>query len=200
MRIGIYGSSFNPITNGHLWTANTVAHRQKLDKVIFLPSSNKRMDKSITTQDFHRIEMLKIAIGGNEKFEYSDYEMKATAGTYYTYYTMEHFKKLYPGSEVFFIMGADLLKEIPEWKYSEELITNNRFIVMERNDINMYKVIAGSVLLRRYEQQFILMGKGIINEISSSYIREEFEFGGDPRYLLPEAVYQYIQENQVYTI
>ncbi|WP_371372519.1 nicotinate (nicotinamide) nucleotide adenylyltransferase [Sporomusa aerivorans] len=200
MKVGIYGSSFNPITNGHLWTANTVADRQKLAKVIFLPSSSKRMDKSITTQDFHRLEMLKLAIAGNEKFEYSDYEMKANVGTYYTYYTMEYFKKLYPSAEVFFIMGADLLKEIPDWKYSEELIKNNRFIVMERNDINMYRVIAGSVLLRRYEQQFILMGKGIVNEISSSYIREEFEFGGDPRYLLPEAVYQYIRENQVYTI
>lgn len=200
MKVGIYGSSFNPITNGHLWTANTVAGRQRLDKVIFLPSSSKRMDKNITTQDLHRIEMLKLAIGGNEKFEHSDYEMKANVGTYYTYYTMEYFKKLYPAAEVFFIMGADLLTEIPDWKYSEELIKSNRFIVMERNDINMYKVIAGSVLLRRYEQQFILMGKGIVNEISSSYIRKEFEFGGDPRYLLPEAVYQYIRENQVYTV
>ena len=45
MKIGIYGSSFDPVTNVHLWTASTVAHRKKLDYVIFLPSSNKRVDK-----------------------------------------------------------------------------------------------------------------------------------------------------------
>lgn len=199
MRIGIYGSSFNPPTNGHLWTANTVADRQKLDKVIFLPSSNKRTDKDIKIEDYHRIEMLKIAIAGNTRFFLDDYEMKALAGTQYSIYTMEHFKRKFAHDEVFFIMGADILGDLPSWKFGEKLIKNNKFIVMERNDINMYKVVASQPLLRRYEAHFILMGKGIVNEISSSYIREEFEFGGDPRYLLPEEVYQYIIKHQVYT-
>jgi nicotinate-nucleotide adenylyltransferase len=198
MKIGIYGSSLDPVTNMHLWTANTVAARQKLDKVIFLPTSKKRSDKCMQTNDLHRVEMLKLAIAENERFDFDDYEMKALAGTHYSYYTMKYFKEKYSKDEVFFVMGADILKNLPEWQLGEALIRDNQFIVMERNNINMYKVIAASPLLRRYEDHFKLMGKGFANEISSSYIREEFEFGGDPRYLLPEAVYRYIKENNVY--
>jgi len=52
-KIGIYGSSFDPITNIHLWTASTIAHRCKLDRVIFLPSSNQRTDKQMHISDRH---------------------------------------------------------------------------------------------------------------------------------------------------
>lgn len=66
-KIGIYGSAFDPITNVHLWTASTVAHRCKLDRVIFLPSSSKRKDKKLYTEDHHRWNMIRMAIKDNEK-------------------------------------------------------------------------------------------------------------------------------------
>ena len=50
-RIGIYGSSFDPITNVHLWTASTIGRRCRLDKVIFLPCSHKRRDKEKELQN-----------------------------------------------------------------------------------------------------------------------------------------------------
>ncbi|QST02644.1 hypothetical protein IMZ31_19030 (plasmid) [Pontibacillus sp. ALD_SL1] len=55
VKIGIYGSSFDPITNAHLFTASSVAHRAKLDRVIFLPCSGKRRDKQLQTEDYHRL-------------------------------------------------------------------------------------------------------------------------------------------------
>ncbi|WP_257347615.1 nicotinate (nicotinamide) nucleotide adenylyltransferase [Pseudalkalibacillus decolorationis] len=201
-KIGIYGSSFDPVTNVHLWTASTVAHRCKLDKVIFLPCSSKRKDKVMKTNDEHRWDMLQLALTDNPKFKVDDYEMKSEAWEVYTYFTMEHFKKKYPNDEVYFIMGADLLQDIADgqWKYSEELISTNKFIVMARDGVDMLKTIASSPILRNHDDgtRFHLIDKGLAMEISSTYIREEFARGGEPRYLLPEACYQYIKENSLY--
>jgi len=198
MRIGIYGSSFDPITNGHLWSGSAIAQREELDKIIFLPSSIKRMDKNIKINDYHRIEMLKLAIENNPIFEYDTYEMNAPIGKQYSYYTMQYFKKKYPHDELFFLMGADLLAKLPNWQFGEQFIQNNHFIVIERNNLVMHKIIAEIPLLRKYERNFTLIYKGLINEISSSFIRDEFNYGGSPRYLMPDKIYNYIMENKLY--
>ncbi|QJX80914.1 nicotinate (nicotinamide) nucleotide adenylyltransferase [Priestia megaterium] len=200
-KIGIYGSSFDPITNVHLWTASTVAHRCKLDKVIFLPCSNKRRDKEMNTEDIHRWNMINLAIQGNENFIADDYEMKEEAWKINTYQTMQYFKEKFKDDEVYFIMGADLLVDIgnEKWNHSEELVKENKFIIMARNNIDMTEVIAKSPILRNNDDgRFRLMSKGLAMEISSTYIREEFSRGGEPRYLLPEACYEYCKKNSLY--
>lgn len=209
-RIGIYGSSFDPITNVHLWTANTVASREALDKVIFLPCSSMRRDKQMQTSDKDRLAMLKLAVEENPKFEVDEYEMHVLPGNHYTWFTMNHFKKKYPDAEIIFIMGADLLRDIPgkfdekgnmirePWKHGEELVKENKFIVMARDGIDMLEVIAKSALLRNNHRNFSLMHKGLAMEISSTYIREEFAMGGDPRYLMPDKVYKYIKQFKLY--
>ncbi|MED4284668.1 nicotinate (nicotinamide) nucleotide adenylyltransferase [Priestia megaterium] len=200
-KIGIYGSSFDPITNVHLWTASTVAHRCKLDKVIFLPCSNKRRDKKMNTEDIHRWNMINLAIEGNENFIADDYEMKEEAWKINTYQTMQYFKEKFEGDDVYFIMGADLLVDIgnEKWNHSEELVKENKFIIMARNNIDMTEVIAKSPILRNNDDgRFRLMSKGLAMEISSTYIREEFSRGGEPRYLLPEACYEYCKKNSLY--
>ncbi|MFM1651747.1 nicotinate-nucleotide adenylyltransferase [Brevibacillus sp. B_LB10_24] len=200
MKIGVYGSSFDPITNVHLWTASTICHRKRLDKVIFLPSSNKRMDKEMNTSDDHRIAMIKLAIADNPKFELDTYEMNVLPGLQYTYYTMKYFKEKYPDDELYFIMGADLLVDIGEgkWKFGDELVKENKFIVMARNGIDMLGAIARSALLRNHDDQFQLVDKGLAMDISSTYIREELRMGGEPRYLLPDACYFYIKKHGLY--
>jgi len=210
MKIGIYGSSFDPITNVHLWTASTVLHRAKLDKVIFLPSAGNRADKLLQTEDEHRFNMIQLAIKDNPVFVADDYEisMRAGIGKQYTFYTMEYFKSKFPNDDVFFIMGADVLRDIDNqdvpvhrrWRLREKLIHSNKFIVMARDGIDMTKVISKSPLLRNHDDGslFHLIDKGLAMEISSSYIRQEFALGGEPRYLLPEACYQYILEHNLY--
>lgn len=201
VKIGIYGSSFDPVTNVHLWTASTVAHRKKLDYIIFLPSSNKRTDKRLQTTDEHRVAMIQKAISTNTKFLLDTYELNVLPGYHYTYYTMDYFKKLLPKASFYFIMGADLLIDIADgkWKMSEELVSENQFIVMARNGIDMLQAISRSPLLRNYDDgRFQLLDKGLAMEISSTYIREEFAKGGEPRYLLPDACYDYIKNHHLY--
>ncbi|MGM9928489.1 MAG: nicotinate (nicotinamide) nucleotide adenylyltransferase [Bacillus sp. (in: firmicutes)] len=201
-KIGIYGSSYDPITNVHLWTASTIAHRCKLDKVIFLPCSSKRRDKEICTSDEHRWHMVVDAIRDNDKFEADDYEMKQDPWNTSTYQTLNYFKKKYNQDDIYFIMGADLLVDIGEgkWVNAEALIEENKFIVMARNGINMLTAISKSPILRNHDDgnTFHIIDKGLAMEISSSYIREEFSMGGEPRYLLPESCYDYIVKQNLY--
>lgn len=201
-KIGIYGSSFDPITNVHLWTASTVAHRCKLDKVIFLPCSSKRQDKKMHVSDEDRMEMVRMAIKDNPKFEADDYEMNQLGWDIATYKTMKHYREKFPNDEVYFIMGADLLLDIGEgkWKRADELIRDNKFIVMARDGINMLSAISKSPILRNADDghTFHLIDKGLAMEISSSYIRDEFKMGGEPRYLVPDKVYDYIKTNNLY--
>jgi len=202
-KIGIYGSSFDPVTNVHLWTASTVAQRCKLDRVIFLPCSSKRTDKQLHISDEHRWNMVLMAIEGNDKFIADDYEMKQAGWEIATYLTLKHFKAKFPDDEIYFIMGADLLLDIGEgkWKKSEELIQENKFIVMARDGINMLTAISKSPILRNADdgQTFHLIDKGLAMEISSSYIRDELKMGGEPRYLVPENCYRYIKAHKLYT-
>ncbi|MHA6261028.1 nicotinate (nicotinamide) nucleotide adenylyltransferase [Sporosarcina sp. CAU 1771] len=201
-KIGIYGSSFDPITNVHLWTASTIASRCKLDKVIFLPCSNKRRDKTMNTKDEHRWNMVELAIQNNDKFIADQFEMHQNAWDISTYETLKHFKKKYKDDEIFFIMGADLLVDIGAgtWGYTEELLRENKFIVMAREGVNMLQAISKSPVLRNNDNgdTFQLLDKGLSMEISSTYIREEFSMNGEPRYLLPDSCYSYIKENNLY--
>lgn len=202
VRIGFYGSSFDPITNVHLWTASTVAHRKKLDFIIFLPSIGRaRRDKTLQTQDIHREQMVKLAIAKNEKFILDTYEMNVRPEKQFTYFTMEHFKEVFPNAELFFIMGADLLVDIADgkWTMDKDLIANNQFIIMARNGIDMLQTISRSPMLRNHDDgRFQLLDKGLAMEISSTYIREEFARGGEPQYLLPDSCYDYIKEKGLY--
>jgi nicotinate-nucleotide adenylyltransferase len=200
-RIGFYGSSFDPVTHVHLWTANTVRHRKKLDFIIFLPSSSKRTDKKLQTADRHREEMMRLAIRKKESFILDTYEFDVLPGKQYTYYTMQHFKEVFPKADLFFIMGADLLVDIAagKWRMAEKLIAVNQFIVMARNGIDMLKTISQSPLLRNYDDgRFQLLDKGLAMEISSTYIREEFAKNGDPEFLLPGVCYEYIKRHELY--
>src|SRR5699024_5412710 len=160
MKIGIYGSSFDPLTNVHLWTASTVLHRAKLDKVIFLPSASNRADKQLQTGDEHRWNMIQLAIKDNSLFVADDYElsMRAGIGKQYTVYTMEYFKSKFPNDDIYFIMGADVLRDVVNqdvptnrrWHMRDKLIRSNKFIVMARDGIDMTKVISRSPLLRNH--------------------------------------------------
>jgi len=200
-KIGIYGSSFDPITNVHLWTASTVAHRCKLDKVIFLPCSNKRKDKEIKTKNSHRWNMLQLAIAKDERFIADSYEMEQEGWNIYTYDTMKYFREQNPNDDIHFIMGADLLVDIGAglWKNGEALVDENKFIVMARHGIDMLSTISRSPILRNQDDgRFHLIDKGLAMEISSTYIREEFAMGGEPKYLLPSACYDYIKEHNLY--
>lgn len=199
MKLGIFGAAFDPITNGHLWTVETALRFAKLDRVIFVPSSDCRMDKGRKlTNDEHRLNMINITIKKLHQFEVSTIEIINPKEYQYTYHTMEYFKQKYSQDDMYFIMGADVLKELPYWSKGNELIKNNKFIVIPRNNINMQQVISNNLFLNNYKDKFILIEENIEMPISSSCIRNQIQQGENPKDLLPKGCYNYILKNGLY--
>ena len=198
-KVLMYGASFNPITYAHLLTAELVSTRRKFDKVLFTPVSMKRKDKSKNLiSDEHRLSLLKLAVSDNDKFEVCDIELRNPAWDSKTEVTLRKYKESNPGDEVYFLMGADNLATISTWDNAEALVANNKFIVMARDNFDMAGIIAKDVLLRKYEDNFDLIHKGIQMDISSTLVRSNIEIGLSARYLLPDVCIDYIEENGLY--
>jgi nicotinate-nucleotide adenylyltransferase len=204
-RVGTFGSAFNPITRAHLWSALQVALEMRLDKIIFMASSDKRKDKHITMPSEHRWNLLNLAIQdspmnqyGEPLFEVDRYEMDNTEDKQFSYYTMEYLKEKYPNDEVFFILGYDVLKDLSSWTLGKEVIENNKFIVIERKGLEIADIFKNDDFLNHHKERFSIIKKGISFEMSSSYIRSKFSKGENPQYLLEEKCYKYIIENKLY--
>ena len=192
MRIGIIGGSFNPIHYGHLVSASEVCNKFKLDKVIFVPSSiNPLKSTSNLAEAHHRLNMIKLAIADNPRFENSDIEIKR-GGTSYTIDTIKAFVKEY-GKDVniYFIIGIDAFLEINSWASPDKLLKTCKFIVTSRPGYDIREI--KSVFKKHTETMEITCLR-----ISSSDIRKRIKSGAPIRYLLPEKVEDYVRKHKLY--
>ena len=100
IKTGIFGGTFDPIHSGHLILAESACDRFGLDKVLFMPAPDPyhRTDKHVTELT-HRINMVKLAISGNPRFEFSDFELNLDGPTY-TVNTLTEYNKAYPNEEL----------------------------------------------------------------------------------------------------
>ena len=118
MKIGIMGGTFDPIHNGHLHLAQTALTQFDLDQIWFMPNGMPphKKQSSIESDIHERIAMTQIAIKANKQFYLQEYEANREKISY-SYKTMEHFRKMYPCDEFYFIIGADSLFSIETWKH-----------------------------------------------------------------------------------
>lgn len=198
-KVCLFGGTFNPITYSHLLTAEIVMNRRPIDKVLFTPSSLRRRDvEDGLISDEHRLEMIKLAVIDNERLGFCDIELKNLAWLSKTEVVLKKYKEQNPDEEVYFLMGADNLKEISTWDNSEDLVKENKFIVVSVYGYDMLEIIAKDPLLRKYENNFDLMHKGIQMDINSKMIRENVSIDKSIKYMLPEKCISYIKDNNLY--
>ena len=116
MRLGIFGGTFDPVHYGHLLLAECCREQCRLDAVWFLPAAvpPHKQDRELTPAG-QRIEMLELAIAGNPAFSVCRYETDR-GGVNYTVDTLTHFRDEDPGRELFFLVGADMLLDLPHWR------------------------------------------------------------------------------------
>ena len=122
MRIGIFGGSFDPVHFGHLLLAECCREQGQLDAVWFLPAAippHKQQQRELTPAQ-NRIEMLELAIGGHPAFSVSRYETDR-GGVNYTVETLAHFRDEDPARELFFLLGADMFRDLPQWRQPERI-------------------------------------------------------------------------------
>lgn len=201
MRIGLFGGSFNPVHVGHLIASRSVAERLHLDKVYLIPAAvpPHRMLKNLAPAE-HRLAMLQLAVQDDPLFEVSDIELRRS-GPSYTVHTVEEFRRqLGADVDLFWLIGADSLADLPNWYQADRLVDLCRIVTAARPGCDH---IDTSVLASRFtpEQSDRLLA-GILDtpriDISASEIRRRVSQGRSIRFLVPDAVAQYITEHRLY--
>jgi len=189
MKVGVLGGGFNPIHFGHLRAAEEVRERLKLDKIMFVPTyrpPHKRVSDSFE----QRRAMVAQAIKGNAAFSVSTIERERN-GKSFTIETIRRLQRRFPQDRLYFIMGADQLLEIRNWRSPRTLFRLCRIVVINR---------PGYRLTQRKNHfgrgaRFVSMTP---LDISSTDIRRRVAHGQSIRYLVPEPVARYIKKHKLY--
>lgn len=186
--VGIYGGTFDPIHNGHLQTAEEILIIRKLDKIIFIPcfiSPHKTAQK--LTPAKHRLEMVKLAIKSNSKFDYSDIEINREKISY-SFETILELKKFYYKIE--FIIGYDNMINFHKWKNPEIILQNAKILVLNRKEKK-------EKLEHNFDKEMIFLNNSLV-DISSTEIRNRIKEGLPINNLVPESVKEYIYNFNLY--
>ena len=192
MKLGIFGGSFNPPHNMHTYIANYMINQQYVDKVVFVPTGSKYAYKNNLIEEEHRLNMLEILSNKNENILVSDYELKSEV--VYTIDTLRYFKELYPNDEIYFICGLDNFSYIDKWKNGEEILSNYKIIVINRDGNDLDELL---VKYNDYKDNIIVSNMEM-KDISSTYIRDNIKEIDKVKEFIDEDVLRYIYERELY--
>jgi nicotinate-nucleotide adenylyltransferase len=195
IRLGLLGGTFDPPHYGHLLAAQEVAWRLQIDRVLFLPARQnplKRGEPSSSAED--RCEMVALAVADNPIFELSRLDLDRPPPSY----TADLLRALEsPEYELFFLVGADILPELPKWREPRQIVQLARLVVVNRPgaprpDLDRLERLLPGVGERSEHVQI----PGV--DVSSSDIRRRVAAGRPIRYLTPRAVERYIIDRGLY--
>lgn len=141
--------------------------------------------------------MLKLVAEKNSSFIVSDVDMYGEKALY-TIETLRKTQEQFKDKEIWFLIGSDNLKELHTWKRAEELVSRYKILVMEREDDNMEDIIQNNPLLRDHQENFRRLNPEMRSNYNSTYVRKQIKAGKSVRYLMPEEVYEYIEQNKLY--
>jgi nicotinate-nucleotide adenylyltransferase len=199
-RIGIMGGSFDPIHIGHLLIAEYAREQLNLTEVRFIPAAISPLKQNQQPTDAkHRVEMIRLAIGGNADFKLDERELRRV-GPSYTVDTLADLKSEVPEAELVFIMGADSLADLPAWREPARICELAFIAIAARGG----QAAPDLDLLRRYLpwDQVASAAEHILQlpqlEISSTDIRQRVRSGKSIRYQVPAAVEAYVAAAKLY--
>lgn len=197
-KIGILGGTFNPIHNGHLLLAETARQAYGLDKVLFIPSGCSYMkDPREILNGRIRLKMAELAVADNPCFEVSSIEVDRE-GNSYTCDTLRLLKEQNPDTVLYHIVGADTLLFMENWKDPEKIFSSCITLAAVRDGWEDEELTAKIVYLcEKYHTEIHLL-PSLHLEISSTNIRQRCARGESVRYLVPEALRAFLEENGYY--
>ncbi len=195
MRIGLLGGTFDPVHYGHLFLAEECRTRLHLDQVILIPAGSpphKQRTSFIAAE--HRLAMVKLAIASNPSFACSDMEIRR-GGISYTVDTLRALREQRPGAEMYYLTGIDTVAEIGTWKCPDEVLRLATFVAVTRPGYDP------ALLDERLPPEYLARVQRLDTihlDISSTEIRHRVAEGAAIRYLLPDAVAEYISTHSLY--
>lgn len=189
MKVGLFFGTFNPVHNGHMVIAGYMSEFTDLQQVWMVISPHNPLKAAGTLlQDYHRYHLVELAIGSNRKLKASKVEFKLPKPSY-TVHTLAYLAEKYPQHEFALIMGSDNLNNLHKWKNFEVILANHDLYIYPRpaSDGGQFK-----------DHLKVKMIEAPLMEISASFIRQSIKTGKDVRYMMPQPVFEYIDEMHFY--
>lgn len=196
MKVGILGGTFDPIHNAHIEIAREALRQFELDKVVIMPTPNPpHKDKNKITCNFHRINMIRLALQNLDNIEFSDFEI-SKSDTIYTADTLYMLKELHPENEYYFIVGSDSIASFMSW-YRPDVILKYAKLLAVRRDDESSKIMDEKIyeIEQTYNVKIDIISMNSM-DVSSSFIRTH-EYSEIEK-MIPEIVFRYIKENKLY--
>jgi nicotinate-nucleotide adenylyltransferase len=131
VRLGVFGGSFDPPHLGHLLAAVDALEHLALHRIIFVPNSVQPLKGEAEASPAQRLQMLRLAVAGEDRFEVSSIEVDRK-GLSYTVDTLDALSRLHAGAELFFLAGADAVRSWPRWKDRERILEVATFALLTR--------------------------------------------------------------------
>ncbi|NLA27894.1 MAG: nicotinate-nucleotide adenylyltransferase [Firmicutes bacterium] len=199
VNIGLMGGTFDPVHIGHLVSAEEARQQFSLDYVVFIPAGlPPHKEKEQVSPAEHRYLMTTLAVMSNPSFVVSRVEVDKDEPTY-TIDTLSHFTdSCAPGTNFFFITGADAIMEILTWKDYFKLIRLCTFIAVSRPEFPLERLGETTAKLSLELRTKIHLLEIPALAISSTFIRKRVALGKTIKYLTPEPVEQYIKKHGLY--
>jgi nicotinate-nucleotide adenylyltransferase len=200
VKVGLLGGSFDPIHLGHLVLAEEARERLGLARVLFVPN---RLPPHKTGREMaspaDRLEMVRLAIAGNPAFEVCEIELWRD-GPSYSIDTVRQLRAEHEDWDVHFLIGADSLPELPTWYRAAELAALCKFVAASRPGQTLRNL--EPLRCAFTEEQIAAIASRCIEipliGVSSTEIRQRVHEGRSIRYLVPDAVREYIARRRLY--
>ncbi|TAK36710.1 MAG: nicotinate-nucleotide adenylyltransferase [Saprospiraceae bacterium] len=189
MKIGLFFGSFNPVHTGHMIIANYMASQTDINEVWLVVSPQNPLKPKVTlAKDYDRLHLVQLAIGGNPHLRASNVEFGLPKPSF-TIDTLAFLKEKYPGREFALIMGGDNLATLYKWKNYEMILRDYEIYVYRRPE-HALGGLENHPHVRLFEVPML--------NISATYIRRCLSEGKSVQYLVPDAVFQYLEESTLY--
>jgi len=189
-KIGLYFGTFNPVHIGHLIIANFMATQTDLSEVWMIVSPRNPLKKKETLlRNYDRLHLVNLGIGSNPKIKASDIEFSLPVPSY-TIDTLTFLKEKYPDKNFILIMGGDNLSSFHLWKNYKTILTHYSIYVYSRPGFSIPEEFANNTSIHFFESPQM--------NISATYIRDCIKKGKSVQYLLPDPVFEYIRDSNLF--
>jgi nicotinate-nucleotide adenylyltransferase len=195
VRIGLLGGTFDPIHVGHIAAAHVAMDCARLDRVLFIPSATPPHRAPAEADATHRLEMSRLAVGDEKRFEVSDLEVRR-GGKSFTSDTVRELKRAFPQDELFLILGWDAARLFSTWHEPDRVRADASVVVIGRP--GMRAPTDADLRAAGLDPERTVLCLGGTPDISGSALRESLAKGEPVGDCLPPAVERYIAEHRLY--
>lgn len=200
MNIGILGGTFDPVHLGHLSIAGSAIEQASLEQVLFIPAGNPRLKQAEPLASVvDRLEMVRLATVSNPRFKVCDLEAHRPGPTYTVDTLVELGAKLEPASDLFFILGLDVLGQLDNWKDPARVLELCQLLVLDRPGQQQFDWVDFYRRVPQAEGRIRTVTAPMI-DVSATELRRKVAAGEDLERQTPDLVAQYIRERKLYLI